>query len=347
MQIFKSSRDAIGTAAGVAWPTFGIIFNTLGLAMGGVSAIALGSVSLGLFLIVALPIAVWSYKNYFQERRALQFNLERERRIINEILLFYLLNATKNYHTKDKRLGISLYYREPLIQKLKEKIFHDTRPMLLKKNPLFEENINEMLNNFVDIVIREKILISNDSSKIKQLKSCLNRFIKKNEKLIHFEKPPLISLIKTGTMCFTASFGSIAGCMAGLLGLLIGLGLVAGLAAVPIVGWASLGVALIFGLATAAHSVQNFRKKYKKNQVISFYKEIGNHFKNTNIIIKNAFLSKNSRPSHLSRAAPTKRHVKNSSPQKNQANGNLYEGIIEKEPTSQEPDLNSRNKLKL
>jgi len=323
MQILKSSRDAIGTAAGVAWPTFGIVFNTLALTMGGVSAIVLGSFSLSLFLIVAFPIAYWSYKNHFEEKRILHFNMVRERELINAILLAYLINTIKNYLIKNHTIFITSALRD----QLKEKIFRDTQT-IFKRTSKLEKDLDAFLKKFTNILI-----YNHDPSKIEILKKLISRFINTNEKSIYFQPPSIRSQIRVAGMCFTASFGSIAGCMAGMIGLLVGVGLLMGLAAVPIVGWASLGVALIFGVATAAHSVQSYRKKYKKNQMISFYKEINKHFINTNKFINAKFSTEKNRKFHNNNLPSLRQTAHFPVNRKVLDNKNLSIGLQKKETT--------------
>ena len=89
-----------------------------------------------------------------------------------------------------------------------------------------------------------------------------------------------------GMIGFAAAFGSIAGCSAGVLGLLGSAGIFSGLAVTPVVGWATLGIAFIFGLTVAAICVCSALKKNNKIQLVVEYKNLNDKLKSA-VLLKN------------------------------------------------------------
>lgn len=93
MQFLKSLGDGVGTAAGVAWPIFGVTLGSLGLAIGGISAIILGAISIAVFLLVAIPVTCWSYQNYLKEKNELLTKLQEKKQRMRQSLRTHLLKT--------------------------------------------------------------------------------------------------------------------------------------------------------------------------------------------------------------------------------------------------------------
>jgi hypothetical protein len=284
MQILKSLGDGIGTAAGVAWPTFGIIFGTLGLSTGAATAIALSSISIGLFLLVFLPITYWSYKSYLKENKKLRHVLQEQRDQAHEHMLHYLISILRKCLLKNKIKHVSDLDQSTLIQHLQDEINADIgtnnyMPQIKEcLNHLLNDTQNTVLSTLIEALTHSKnndidnmpVIIPEHKKKI--MGKIKDIFMKCNQftpKITDFSEQ-----IKMGIIGFSAAFGSIAGCAAGTIGLLTAIGVFAGLATVPVLGWSILGVATIFGLAVAAICVQSAHKKSKKIQLFNYYEQI-------------------------------------------------------------------------
>ncbi len=275
MQILKSFGDGIGTAAGVAWPTFGIVFGTLGLTVGGSSAIILGSISVGLFLSVLIPITYWSYRSYLKEQQELQQTTQQAEDRLGEFIFNYLLAVLRECLLNKEKENINDIDSFILVEYLKEKIFSDiakvnanytTQTIKILHKLLDDHQSNNFLYQFIKIASDKT---NNTDSKILLLKN-LNKIYQEAHVFI---ATPLsrFTLIKVGAIGFSAAFGSIAGCAAGTLGLLSAVGLFAGITTIPMIGWAILGSAAIFGLVIAGVCIYSTYKKNLMCQVISQY----------------------------------------------------------------------------
>lgn len=297
MKIIKPLGDGIGTAAGVAWPTFGIIFGTLGLTIGAsTTAIALGSVSGGLFVLVLLPITYWSYKNSKEEKEKLQQEIRDQKNQISEFLFAYLLSTLRRCLFNNKEKKINEIDKLILIKAIRKEILLDTTLNKNKYTPAIHQTLlcllddhqsNNLLYDFVDKSNRA-LTINYESTVNFKPDVCLKERLKNiYKKCDYFSLKPLdiTTQVRTGVMSFTAGFGSIAGCSAGVSGLLMSIGVFAGLTAIPIAGWAILGAAVVFGLITAGISIYSAHEKDKKSQRLSHYKQINQDL--SAIVVKN------------------------------------------------------------
>ncbi|MBA2648651.1 MAG: hypothetical protein H0U75_03450 [Legionella sp.] len=68
MFVFRSTFNGIGSGAGLAWPTFGIVFNLIGGVIGSLVSLVLAIPCLVLFTGVALAILYFSYKRMKDEQ---------------------------------------------------------------------------------------------------------------------------------------------------------------------------------------------------------------------------------------------------------------------------------------
>ena len=297
MQILKSLGDGVGTAAGVAWPTFGIVSGALGLTVGGTAAVVLGAVSIGLFLLVTIPISYWAHKNHLEQNlKTLQTIDDAEEKISALILNYFSLIVRENL-AKNKQHEIDLRF-------LSEMIRSDIKDNHKRFSPAIIKTMHFLLegeNIFLSELIKSKI--------------------QKHEIKIHFKKnyyasrvmhPNYLALIKSGVMGFSAAFGTIAGCSAGTLGLLVGLGVFAGLTSFPFIGWSVLAAALIFGFVIAKVCMEAEHQKNSKAETLSDYSATIHDLENINII-RNAKMEaeSNARFKYENRAITTPTPKKN------------------------------------
>ena len=290
MQFIKSLSDGIGTAAGVAWPTFGIVFGTLSLATAGLTAFMLGVTSATLFAIVAVPTFIWSYNNYLNDQQQLKTNLQNALSLAQADYLSLLLTLIQENIIENDR---EFYQANSpaLIANVKEKI----RQQLIEiKLPLHSKNIlNTLLNhsssaNLITQIASEmnnKKSVSNNIDATK-LKHRIKNLIELNESQITKSqfKPATSNLLKVGFGSFCAGFGSIAGCATGTMGMLTSLGIFAGLAAVPVVGWATLGVAMVVGLVVAGICINNAYKNEININKLAHRTACNNHLESMSLL---------------------------------------------------------------
>ena len=282
LSFLKSMGDGIGTAAGVAWPLFGVISGCFGWAVGTVTMITLGAVAAGIFILVAVPIAIWSYKAYIAEREATEKKHQEEKEEVYRQLIMYLLAILKICQKKilPKESDIN-----DVVNAMKEEmsVFQDHLKKSSKLYTLLEvlKTSQEELKKIVLILKKEnEIEEAREDEQQPLLKHELEvmPIIKKLSNAIFTEiestPAPIFSRVKSGILGFCAGFGTILGCTAGTLGLLTGLGIFAGLLVMPFVGWAALGAAFLFGTLMAIGAVYHASKKIKLNEAISSYQDI-------------------------------------------------------------------------
>ncbi len=308
MQLLKSVTDAVGTASGVAWPIFGTISGSLSLSVGGIAAIALGSVSCGIFILIALPWAIWSYTKYLAEQKELEQKLYEEKKLFQQQLLKYLLAVLANYQKVNSRNIKNINAAvDAIIFQIKE--YQTYTKMSSKLYALLSEiqNNRQELKKLVITMDKENKEI-NDVFISRRNEPYLNRDerhykneIKRKQKLkleaanIHVKNlinhslhslksssVPVSSCVIAGITTFFAGFGTVLGCSAGVSGLLTAMGIFAGLSAVPVVGWGALGLAILFGTVIAAAAAYHTYQKIKLNQAISSYQQV-----NSDLLIQN------------------------------------------------------------
>lgn len=295
MQLLKSLGEGIGTAAGVAWPLFGIMFGVLGTTIGGPTAIVLGTILSGLFLLVAIPITYWSYNSYLEEKNKLQRQLDEQENVFCENIIHYLLSLTREHWFANKRNELNhlppyLSVQEIklwIVEDIKNRRMHCDHQLFLFLHNLLEDNKSEhflhdyvrFLNSELDVTNDYCPVTSFESTKIAHLTQKLKQILPLNE--FKSDNNPYTSLnyIRHGAVAFLAAFGSVAGCSAGLIGLLSCVGVFAGLSAVPILGWALLSTAIMFGLAVAAVSVCTVAANRLKRTLVEHYTKINHELK--------------------------------------------------------------------
>jgi hypothetical protein len=287
MRIFKSVGDGVGTAAGVAWPLFGIVSSSLGFVAGSLSSIILGSISSGLFLFVALPVAIWSYQDYLREKNELsQKYLEKQNNTYE--MLFSLLQAMiRNYLFKMVSNDLSKFENDEIINYLIKKI-NKIKTSLRETSPNTFLLLDDISNNKIKLIsfvtqLKDQNDIDSCSMEDEPLlnthqarESGSKQYVKwncRNYLLTTSYSPHL----KIGASSFFGAFGTILGCTAGLCGMLSGVGLFAGFAAVPFVGWAALAGSILFGLGIGIICTYSSLQKNKLEQSINYYEDVSNN----------------------------------------------------------------------
>lgn len=272
MYILKSIGDGIGTAAGVAWPTFGILSSIVGLALGGLGAIWLGAFTMGLFLLVGLPVAYWSYQNYRKEKNSLAIKLNEQKNKTTTLFRNYFSCILKQYLFKQNIRKISYANIQSIIDYLDKKIKKDfnhasqstkqalslAKSQWVKKLKIFQQEClaNGSFDSTVLYTAIEMLTVESNSYPLKPY-----AFSEK---------------CKLAMVGFTSAFGSIAGCAAGVMGLLVGVGVFTGVASVPVVGWIALGLAVGFGVMVAAAWINAACQSHEISQRIDHHTQI-NH----------------------------------------------------------------------
>jgi len=287
--MLKPLSDAIGTAAGVAWPSFGILSAVLALTMGSGTALIFGSIAIGVFACVAIPMVWWSYKSIADQNKENDEKLARVKTKTHEFLLNFISVNLKSYILKNSISQYSDLDANKIIHYLNKQInkndelrqkhfpeyfflyadFHYNRKILrkfikkLQKTEYTYEHLSESPDYpvlFQDLESRVK----SQCQKLKVLKYEYDPYV--------FSSPTSPVIIKTAAMNFFAAFGAIAGGTAGASGVLVGLGVITSLTSVPIIGWLGLTGAIIFGVALASLQIYSLYEENKKKAIIKYYK---------------------------------------------------------------------------
>lgn len=264
MASLKATFEGIGTGGGVAWPLFGILFPTLGLAVGGALTVIIGSTIGVLFLAVCLPVFYLSYKNSSKEEKALRAKLSNDRKLFNEEISNYLQSIFKEY-LHPYMASDDVEY-EMLLGHMRSKLVEDmerTNSAFLKK--LFARMLADqgLLTGFVN----DKISGKDTTLTIKQFTS----------RCAVSPKPTPRSLLASAAFIgFVSTFGATAGTSSGILGLLTGMSVFAGLAAFPILGWGILSVAVVLSFIVAGSFIYIANEKFQRRLQHSILKE-GHH----------------------------------------------------------------------
>lgn len=277
MQILKSLSEGMGTAGGVAWTTFGLVFGSIGLTVGNSAlTISLGFISASVFLLVAIPVTYWSYSNFYKENEELRQAIEEQENQIVHYLTEYLLATKQECLLKNPQKYRNEYDKSVLIEEIRNRLLKTMlkRPVsssaALLLHRLFDNNQNNS--------ILGKLMSSNAMDKSVLKKELLA--IYRDTVFLQFEELSLFAKLKTGFIAFCAGFGSLAGCSSGSLGLLTALGIFPGFAAVPLIGWTIIGVACVFGLLLSGMSINTSIQRSKEKQLFVQIETIHHDLKN-------------------------------------------------------------------
>ncbi|VEG91107.1 hypothetical protein [Legionella spiritensis] len=264
LPLFKSSFDGIGTGAGVAWPFFGILSSTLGLVAGGTIALIAGSVAGLLFCLISGAIFYLSYRNACKEEVRLQQKAAQYQDTLNTLIVLYLKNIYQEclFHAQpDMPLDISTLSRL-LHQKIKQDYATNRYVNDASTNQLLLRLLGKQSQQtIIPIFIAEKWKFGHGKGLLPSmtpenpLNIAINDLTTQHIQAMTVPSPTSLQF-KAAFISGAGTFGAIAGCAAGFAGLLTGLGLFAGFAAIPILGWATLILALGTALLIASCSAQ-------------------------------------------------------------------------------------------
>ncbi|KTD16154.1 hypothetical protein [Legionella jordanis] len=257
MSLLKSSFDGIGTGAGVAWPLFGILSSSLGLAAGSVLTIVAGSIASLLFCAVAGLVFYISLNNARQAEKKAEEKLKLKIEELCELTYFYLQSVQKNVSLNLKAPEDNLQILEGIKKQIELDLKNCDRTLLISElleQLLFHPKYEGLLRSLVTLSYGE------DEIKFtKTLKGLISGIIRTE---VANKRPSTMAIIQTAFLSMVGTFGAIAGCTAGFMGLLSGLGLLAGFSAVPIVGWATLLIAITLATVVAVNSIERLDKQY-------------------------------------------------------------------------------------
>ncbi|KTD22996.1 Uncharacterised protein [Legionella lansingensis] len=268
MSFLKSSFDGIGTGAGVAWPFFGILSSTLGLVAGSTTVLIVGSVAGILFCVVSGATFYLAHENAKAEALANTQKLGRQKDKLNTILYLYLQNIVSDYLLSINDHHVSteeaiLFVRKKLQKDLQAS---EHKQLLLA---LFEALSSHRSGKTFEEFMSAKFSCLMNKTVLPDVIPIVDSLI---TKLICTEPTNLLSRKKMLQIMFLSAvgtFGAIAGCMAGFMGLLGGLGLLAGFAAVPLLGWATIVVALAFATIMSVNAIELASNRHELQQASS------------------------------------------------------------------------------
>jgi hypothetical protein len=258
MSIFKSTFDAIGTGAGVAWPSFGILASALSLGIGGAAMATLGSVCCGLFLLVGLRVFYLAYK---------KSSLEESR--LNEKLTSHLSCFIDQLHdcylNQDEQLEDFYSYLSQFDHNRTERQPNLQVQFLefIKKNaPQFFSNYEQFPSEKRQAKLKKIIATFLNSSDFEEdIKSLSND-----------------ELLDGAFLSFVGVFGATAGGTSGVIGVLVGVGLFSGFGAIPILAAVVLTTAVLLAVCGALVSIHSNIEKNKKTQIYKHFKAFNGEF---------------------------------------------------------------------
>ncbi|MDP1601799.1 MAG: hypothetical protein Q8M03_00870 [Legionella sp.] len=262
MASLKATFDGIGTGGGVAWPLFGILFSTLGLAVGGTLTIIIGSTVGVLFLAVCLPVFYLSYKNSSKEEQALRAKLKEDREGLNKGMFSYLQSIFDEYLCA--LASIDDIEHEELLNYIIGKIGNDK----LGVNSAF---LNQL---FTAMLTDKRILTKFVTDKISEKELALTMKPSRYRVTFSQKQTPRSLLVSAAFIGFVSTFGAVAGSSSGILGLLTGMSIFAGLAAFPILGWGILSAAVLVSFLVAGVFIYVANEKFQLRQEHSALKEV-------------------------------------------------------------------------
>lgn len=244
MEYFKSIISGIGTAAGVAWPLFGIAFGAVGAAIGGLASLALGGVAIGLFISITAAIFYLSHQKAQEEQQKFKAQLQKNEQKLMGFIDEYIKISYINYQSSIQTIPFKTYLALQLEQQLSVTAQDEKQATLHQ------------------VLIIIKTITENPDFKRNAILPGLK------QQIINSQPAPYFNTMTPAFFAFVGTFGSIAGCSAGVSGLLNGLGLFSSFAAFPILGWGILGIAVAMGLFAAGTAFIEARENYR-NQLLN------------------------------------------------------------------------------
>jgi hypothetical protein len=262
----KATFDGIGAGGGVAWPLFGILFSTLGLAAGATLTVIIGLTAGFLFLAVCLPAFYLSYKNSSREDHALREKLTKRRELLNNAVFNYLQSLYEQ-HLNTFAGSIDDVESNELIKFITDQIVKDyqtnNKSFFLRQLFTHMRCDKQLVTDFVHAQI-------NDTNSSPAISQCISRFIGS----LPQKKAPITRRAGAAFIGFVGAFGVVAGCSSGVLGVLTGMSVFAGIAAFPILGWGILSIAVLVSFLVAIAFMCKIDEKFQLKQERSTIKEL-------------------------------------------------------------------------
>jgi hypothetical protein len=253
MSIIRSYFDGVGTGAGVAWPSFGIMASVLSVGVGGTLAITLGTICCLIFLAVSIPVFYLSYKKISLEEKQLNNK-------VNLKLMTFIDNHYQNY------LNTAYQDNQRFPDYLNSWGLSDPQTM--------QDNLLAHINNS-DVGFFSNYHNFSTTEKKKKLAAFIHAHI---ASIKNIPSPTFNELASTAFLNFVGVFGSIAGCSAGVMGVISGLGIISGFGAIPLVGAAVLMIAIGLGIYSGIYATQSMIEKNKKTKMYKDFKRFNNQF---------------------------------------------------------------------
>ncbi|WP_133129292.1 hypothetical protein [Legionella yabuuchiae] len=287
MQLIRSTLDGVGTGAGVAWPLFGILTSSLGIAAGSTVALATGSIASVLFCGICCGIFLISYQNALKQNTAASEKINKYIKRLNIEVNQLLEDSYQGYlaHCKLESKEVNAhdalsYINSRLNSKIRAAKKFPTKfqsPNTLKiLEELLKSGQPKKSNELLSAFIMQKMEHNNNQEFIAlYIQSLIHRVVLE----IPLSPLPFSSSFKTGFVAFAGAFGSIAGCSAGFMGLLSGLGVISGFSALPVLGLSILGIATVLAIVVAVEAVRNATELHKLNSLKSSIKLVCNDLK--------------------------------------------------------------------
>ena len=223
MFVVRSILNGIGTGAGVAWPTFGIVASTFYLSSAAVIPLAVFCAVL--FCLITGFTALTTYRNSIEAYRQLDQKIQAQaHQLLNN--LHELLSSSSQQ--------IANRFDDSLIQ----------HPLVVQSEPIVQAALAQFLSNHH----REFSRYPSLSRSAKRM--LLNHLLASLASAPASRNITMNEIFDRSFLAFVGAFGSIAGCGAGMMGLLSTVGIVSGFAALPMIG---------VGLLTAAVAIGAYR----------------------------------------------------------------------------------------
>ncbi|STY31839.1 Uncharacterised protein [Legionella wadsworthii] len=249
--ILKSALNGIGTGAGVAWPFFGILFAVVGGSVASFLSLALGIVSITLFISVGFLIFYLSYQEQKTLEQEFQQQFIKNKTKLSIDILDYIKSIEQIYYYENPDLSFNEFFKIKLDRDLIQIGRMDKTSSLYKILSIMKEEYE-----------------SNQS--LPKSECILQRIAHLSE-----DQPvPLYTKITPSFCAFVGAFGSLAGCSAGISGLLTGIGVFTSFAAFPLLGCGILAFALITATLLAYEVFLSSEEDFTKKQNNKMMKEM-------------------------------------------------------------------------
>lgn len=310
MRLIKSSLDALGTGAGVAWPFFGLVSSALGLAAGSAGAMLTGSVACVMFCTVFTATFFISYQQATDEMREAQ-NKDLE---TSETLKIHLMNYLSDIHRlfqseckKQNHRPIQTKALAFIIKQMNQDIQQTQKNKFRHSDHTFEL-IQAILNikghrKFLSALIENDFDFESDES----YRAILNKLVENHLENKVSKDVDLASSFKAWFIGAAGAFGAVTGFTAGFLGLLIGVGALMTLPMVSAIVWSVIGLGAGLAVLSGGHCALRSQKLHTLNQKTHHSSELSKDFESIQIERQSQIRS-NYELSHTRKAANDPQH---------------------------------------